>query len=130
MQQTSFDRWLQRRFVHQTRFYCNTLPRALPRGVHLEENDAEKGGRYLYRITALDERTIGQITGALEAENITYTSRIADRAGIAARLFSNPNRSFTMTVLWISFGLVLLVLVFSDLPGEAWQWLTSDGPPP
>lgn len=130
MQQTSFDRWLQRKFVHRTMFYCNTLPRALPRGVHLEENDAEKGGRYLYRLTALDEHTIRQITSALESENITYTSRIADRAGIAARLFSNPNRSFTMSVLWISFGIVLLVLFFSGLPGEAWRWLASDEPTP
>jgi len=130
MQQTSFDRWLQRRFVHQTRFYCNTLPRALPRSVLLDENDAEKGGRYLYRITARDEGVIRQITSALEAENITYTSRVADRAGIAARLFSNPNRSFTMSVLWISFGILFLVLVLSGLPGEAWQWLMSDKPSP
>jgi hypothetical protein len=130
MQQTSFDRWLQRRFVHQTRFYCNTLPRALPRSVLLDENDAEKGGRYLYRITAREEEVIRQITSALEAENITYTSRVADGAGIAARLFSNPNHSFTMSVLWISFGILFLVLVLSGLPGEAWQWLTSDQPSP
>ncbi|MDF2375894.1 MAG: hypothetical protein P1U81_06605 [Verrucomicrobiales bacterium] len=128
MQQTSFDRWLQRKFVHQTRFYCNTLPRALPGSVLLEENDAEKGGRYLYRITARDEAVIQQITRSLEAENITYTSRVADRAGIAASLFSNPNRSFTMSVVWIFFGILLLVLVFSGLPGEAWQWLTSNQP--
>ena len=126
MQQTSFDRWLQRRFVHQTRFYCNTLPRSLPRGVLLVETDAEKGGRYLYRITARDEGVIGEITSALEAENITYTSRVSERAGIAARLFCNPNRSFTMSVLWISFVIVCLALIFSGLPGEAWQWLLSD----
>ena len=126
MQQTSFYRWLQRRFVHQTRFYCNTLPRSLPRGVLLDETDAEKGGRYLYRITARDEGVIGEITSALEAENITYTSRVSERAGIAARLFCNPNRSFTMIVLWISFVIVCLALIFSGLPGDAWQWLLSD----
>ncbi len=125
MQQTSLDRWLQRKFVHRTHVYCNTLPGSIPRRASVKEAAPGDGGLYRYRITADSERTVREITRRLESENITYTSRVTDREGIAARLFANPHRSFTLGVVWLLVVALIVALMVSGQPGELWRALTS-----
>ena len=129
MQQTSFDTYLRRKYVHVAQVYCNTLPRSLPHGINVEETTEESGTRYLYRLTAEDEKALTELTAHLEVENITYTSRIADNEGMQDKLFNDPNRSFTMQVAWIIFIIAILSIAFSGLPVHLWKTLSEDPNP-
>jgi len=125
MQQTALDRTLKRKFVYYTHVYCNTLPHSLPPKVLLEETTPEMGSLYLYRITVQNERLLNEVTARLEVENITYTSRVAERQGLRQKTFGNPHKSFTMQVAWAVFILILIGVVLSGLPGYLWRTLSA-----
>lgn len=124
MQKTGIDRWLQKKYIYVTQVYCNTLPHHIPSGVNLDETTEETGGRYLYRFTAYNDRSLNELTAHLEVENITYTSRIAEAGGMKAKLFNNPKKSFTMGVFWIIFIIAVLAVIFSGLPVRLWKELS------
>ena len=126
MQQTSFDRYLTNKYVHVTHVYCNSLPPNLPLRVILEETSAESGSRYRYRLTANNDKALAELATLLEAENITYTSRVEDRGGLPGKLFNNPNRSFTMQLAWLILITVIVALSLSGLPVRLWQTLSAD----
>ncbi len=126
MQQTKLDRMMQRKFVQRTQIFCNTLPYAIPYGVEIDETTEESGGRYLYRLTAPNDAALNELTAHLEVANITYTARIKDKGGLAGKLFNNPNKSFTMQVLWLFFTIIVLAVIFSGLPVKIWNDLTAD----
>jgi len=125
MQQTAFDRRLKHQFVYYTQVFCNTLPRALPEGVSLEETTPEMGSLYLYRISVPNDRLLSEVTARLEVENITYTSRVVEKEGIRRSTFGNPNKSFTMQVAWTVFFLIVLGVILSGLPGYLWRTLSA-----
>ncbi|MDB2496021.1 hypothetical protein N9406_03585 [Verrucomicrobiales bacterium] len=124
MQQTRLDRWLQKKFVHRTFFYTNTLPRSLPPGTETSEADPHSGGQYAYQFEAKCDEDIHRLTEIFKRENITFASRVGDREGFPAKLFST-NHSFTITVLWILLVTAFLLLVFSGLPELVWRELSS-----
>jgi len=127
MQQTSLDRWLRKKFIYINRVYSNTLPNgSFPFGTRVEEAPEESGGRYLYKISTRSERVLRGITDQLEAENITYTSRVEDRRTILNRLFNHPHKSFTMRLAWLSFGLAGLVFSLSGIPQKIWAWANDE----
>lgn len=125
MQQTALDRKLRQKLVYYTQIYCNTLPHALPPGVELEETTPEMGSRYLYRITVPTDELLNDVTARLEVENITYTSRVAERTGIRKRVFGGTGDSFTMEIAWGLLLFVVIVLALSGLPGYLWRTLSS-----
>lgn len=132
MQQTSIDRFLRKKYVYVTYVYTNTLPRALPYGVTVDETTAEMGSMYLYRLTAVTDAQLNELTARLEVENITYTSRIADQKGVSDKMFNNSHRSFTMQIAWLIFIIAILAIIFSGLPVYLWKTLSvkeepSDG---
>lgn len=129
MQQTSFDRYLARKYLHVSHVYCNTLPQDLPRGVKVEETTEESGTRYLYRMTPANDKVLKELTKNLEAENITFTSRIADKQGIPNKLFNNPNKSFTMQVAWLILLIAVISVAASGLPVYLWKTLSVDPDP-
>ncbi|MAB77436.1 MAG: hypothetical protein CMO47_13390 [Verrucomicrobiales bacterium] len=129
MQQTSFDRYLARKFLHVSHVYCNTLPKNLPRGISVEESPEGSGARYLYRVTPSNEKALNELTTNLEAENITFTSRITDKQGIPNKLFNNPNKSFTMQVAWLILLIALISIAVSGLPVYLWKTLSVDPDP-
>lgn len=126
MQKTALDRWLQKKFVYVCKVYCNTLPQSVPQGAVLEETTHESGGRYLYCFTVTDDEQLNELTANLEVANITYTSRVSERGGTVGKLFSNPNKSFTLQVAWTCFILGILGVAFSGLPVRLWTYLSAD----
>ena len=126
MQQTSFDRWLRKKYVYSTHVYCNTLPHTVPEGVTVDETSEEMGGRYLYRFTARSEQQLNELTAHLEVANITYTSRVADASGARGKMFNNPNKSFTMQISWLIFIIAILAILFSGLPVHLWKTLSVE----
>ncbi len=125
MQQTTFDRWLRKKYVYYTQVYCNTLPRELPPKISVEETKKETGGRYLYRLTTTDDDALVAVSKSLESENITYTSRVAEKTGLAARLFNDPFNSFTYRVAWVIFILIIISIIASGLPVYIWKTYTQ-----
>ncbi|MDF1740136.1 MAG: hypothetical protein P1U86_13320 [Verrucomicrobiales bacterium] len=125
MQQTALDRWLRKKFVYYTQVYCNTLPREIPPRITVEETTKESGGRFLYRLTTNDDASLLEISKGLERENITYTSRVAEKKGLAARLFNDPFKSFTYRVAWIIFILIIISIILSGLPVYLWKTYTE-----
>jgi len=67
-----------------------------------------------------------ELATLLEAENITYTSRVEDRGGLPNKLFNNPNRSFTMQLAWLILIMVIVALSLSGLPVRLWKTLSAD----
>jgi len=126
MQQTKLDRMMQRKFVQRTQIFCNTLPYAIPNGVKVDETTAESGGRYLYRLTAPNDAALNELTAHLEVANITYTARIKDEEGLAGKMFNNPNKSFTMQVVWVIFTIIIITVILSGMPVKIWNELTAD----
>lgn len=126
MQQTKFDRLMQRKFVQRTQVFCNTLPYAIPDGVQVDETTEESGGRYLYRLTAPNDAALNELTAHLEVANITYTARIKEEGGLAGKMFNNPNKSFTMQIAWAIFTIIIAAILFSGLPVKIWNDLTAD----
>ena len=125
MQQTNLDRFLRKKYVYVTYVYTNTLPKALPYGVTVDETTEEMGGIYLYRMTAVSDDQLNELTARLEVENITYTSRIADQEGMSDKMFNNSNRSFTMQIAWLIFIITILAVIFSGLPVYLWKTLSA-----
>lgn len=121
MQQTSFDRWLRKKYVYLTYVYANSVPRTIPDGVTMEETTQETGGMYLYRFGCPTDQLLNELTARLEVENITYTSRIAHGDGLNHKLFDNPNSSFTMQLAWLIFTIVIAAIMFSGLPKKLWE---------
>ena len=130
MQKTGLDRWLQKKYIYVTQVYCNTLPHHIPSGVDLDETTEETGGRYLYRFTTRNDRELNELTAHLEVENITYTSRIGKCGGFKAKLFNDPQKSFTMGVFWVIFIIIILAVIFSGLPVKLWNELSADDSEP
>ncbi len=126
MQQTSIDRWLRKEFVYVCKVYCNTLPQDIPHGVVLDEADDESAGRYRYCFTVHNDRQMTELTARLEVANITYTSRVSERAGTAGKLFNNPQQSFTLQIGWIVLILTIIAIVFSGLPVRLWTYLSAE----
>ncbi len=126
MQQTTLDRWLRKKYVYVSQVYCNTLPHGLPYGVSVEETTEESGGKYLYRLTPENDKILDELTAHLEVANITYTSRIADNAGMGDKMLNDPNKSFTMQVAWLIFIIAILAIVFSGLPIHLWKTLSAE----
>ncbi|MEX2579319.1 MAG: hypothetical protein WD342_09695 [Verrucomicrobiales bacterium] len=129
MQKTALDRWLQKKLVYVSQVYCNTLPHQIPQGATLEETTAASGGRYLYRFTVTTDQAMDELTANLEVANITYTSRIAECGGWKGKLFNNPDKSFTLQVSWVIFGIAILSMAFSGLPVHLWKKLSAEDPP-
>ncbi|MDF1823947.1 MAG: hypothetical protein P1U68_04850 [Verrucomicrobiales bacterium] len=125
MQQTAIDRYLKKKYVQQTVIYCNTLPYAIPEGINLEETTEESGGRYLYRMTAANDKALNELTAHLEVANITYTARIMDQTGLNAKLFNDPEKSFTMQVVSLILLIGFIALVLSGKPVEIWRTLSA-----
>ncbi|HRQ87839.1 MAG TPA: hypothetical protein PLA50_03515 [Bacteroidia bacterium] len=126
MQQTAIDRWLRKEFVYVSKVFTNTLPSHLPAKVRLEESGSESDGRYRYRFTAADDRQLSELTALLEMENITYTTRVFERGGMAGKLFNDPNKSFTLRVAWILFTLFIISIITSGLPIRLWNYLAAE----
>lgn len=124
MQQTTFDRYLRKKYVLYSQVYCNTLPREIPPNISVEETTKDTGGRYLYRLTTTDEVALVEVSKRLESENITYTSRVGEKSGLAARLFNDPFKSFTYRVAWIIFIIIILSIILSGLPVYIWKTYT------
>lgn len=125
MQQTAFDQWLRKKYVYYTQVYCNTLPREIPAMISVEETTKETGGRYLYRLTTTDDSALVEVSKRLERENITYTSRVAEKEGLAGRFFNDPLKSFTYRVVWIIFMISIISIIASGLPVYIWETYTQ-----
>lgn len=125
MQQTSLDRSLRKKYVQKTVVYCNTLPYAIPEGVKVEETSAESGSMYLYRMVAANDKALNELTAHLEVANITYTSRILDEDGLHAKLFNNPNQSFTMQVVSLILLIAAIAFILSGMPVQLWRTLSE-----
>ncbi len=125
MQQTTLDRWLREKYVYFSQVYCNTLPREIPPKITVEETTKDTGGRYLYRLTTNDNEALVEVSKRLESENITYTSRVGEKTGMAARLFNDPLNSFTYRVAWIIFMIVIISIILSGLPVYIWKTYTE-----
>ena len=121
MQKTTLDSWLRRKYVYETYVYCNTLPREVPEGITLDETTAEAGGMYKYRFIVPDERLVNELTARLEVANITYTSRIGDKASTQQKLLNNPYTSFTMQMAWIIVIGIIAIIILSGLPQRIWE---------
>lgn len=126
MQQTSLDRWLRKKFIFIHRVYCNTLPRSLPFGIKIEDAPEESGGRYLYKLSTRSDRVLGEIANALEAENITFTSRVEDRSTPLNWLFNHPHKSFTFRMVWGLIALAGLLFSISGMPQKIWAMLIEE----
>ena len=126
MQQTSIDRWLRKAFVYICKVYCNTLPIRVPDGVTLEESGDDAAGRYRYCFTVSNDKQMSELTALLEVANITYTSRVSERAGTVSKLFNNPEKSFSLQVAWMIFISIIIAIAFSDLPVRIWTYLSAD----
>ncbi|MDH4410261.1 MAG: hypothetical protein QE273_11655 [Verrucomicrobiales bacterium] len=126
MQQTSIDRWLRKAFVYVCKVYCNTLPIRVPDGVTLEESGDDAAGRYRYCFTVSNDKQMSELTALLEVANITYTSRVSERAGTVSKLFNNPEKSFSLQVAWMIFISIIIAIAFSDLPVRIWTYLSAD----
>ena len=126
MQQTNLDRWLRKKYVYTTHVYCNTLPRALPDDVVVDETTEEAGGMYLYRLLVPNDAALNELTARLEVENITYTSRVADETAASGKFFNNPNKSFTMQLAWLIFVLIIVGIIASGIPTRLWLKYTAD----
>lgn len=125
MQQTTIDRFLRKKYVQQTVIYCNTLPYAIPEGIKLDETTEESGGRYLYRMTAANDKALNELTAHLEVANITYTARILDQEGLNGKLFNDNEKSFTMQVVTLILLIGFIAFVLSGKPIELWQTLSA-----
>lgn len=126
MQQTSIDRWLRNRFVYVSKVYCNSLPADKPDGAVLEDAGDDSPGRYRYCFTVYDDRQMNELTARLEVANITYTSRVSERDGTAAKLFGDPGKSFTLRVAWIAFIILIISIAVSGLPVRIWKHLAAE----
>lgn len=129
MQQTNLDRFLRKKYVYVTYVYTNSLPHTVPYGVTVDETQKELGGMYLYRFTAPTDKHLNELTARLEVENITYTSRIADHAGVSNKMFNNENSSFTMQLAWLALIILILSVIFSGLPIYLWNTLSATEDP-
>lgn len=132
MQQTSIDRWLQKKFVYISRVYTNSLPSYVPAGVELEDAGDGSMGLYRYCFTVQNDKQMSELTANLEVANITYTSRVSERGGWAGKLFNDPTKSFTLRIAWIAFTIFILSIIFSGLPVRLWNQLSvaDDSIPP
>lgn len=120
MQQTRLDHWLRRRFVHETRIYCNVLPGALGAGYSVEEAGEGRAGTHRYRITPLDDNALDQLVERLRYEGITYAAAIEDQPGDLAQWLNRPGRSVTYEIVWwliaiCSGGALLYFLPFAKI---------------
>jgi hypothetical protein len=126
MQQTAIDRWLRKEFVYICKVFCNTLPHHVPDGVTLEESADDGAGRYRYCFTVFNDKQMSELTALLEVANITYTSRVSERAGTAGKLFNNPEKSFSLQVAWMVLILIIITIAFSGIPVRLWTYLSAD----
>jgi hypothetical protein len=69
---------------------------------------------------------MSELTALLEVANITYTSRVSERAGTVSKLFNNPEKSFSLQVAWMIFISIIIAIAFSDLPVRIWTYLSAD----
>jgi len=111
MQQTQFDRWLVKKFVHINRLYFNTMPDGLPDDLDIEEAPAESGAQFKFRATTYDEESAQEACDVFASQNIAYTARIDQRDSPLARFVGNPKRS--VTILFMTLGLALMGILFT-----------------
>jgi len=126
MQQTTFDRWLQKKYVQVCYVYCNSLPHHVPSGIQLDESTEECGGRYLYRFTVNNDQAMSELTAHLEVENITYASRVSEEGGMKGKFFNDPNKSFTLQIFWLLFIIAIVSVILSGLPVKIWKELSAE----
>lgn len=126
MQKTALDRWLQKKYVQVYKVYCNTLPPEIPPGLTVEDAGEENSGRYRYCFTVRSDAKMSELAAVLEVANVTYTSRIAERGGIANTLFNDPEKSFTLQVVTMVLIFIVSLLLFSGLPEFLWTYLSAE----
>ena len=108
MQQTALDHWLQKKFSHVTRFYCNVLPEGIPNDIGVEEAPEGEASSHRFRITAMNDAKSDQVVDLLRVQGITYQAQIDERSGGASRLVSRPRRSLTYDVAWVMIIVVAI----------------------
>ena len=126
MQQTKLDRWLREKYAYITHVYCNTKPASIPDNVESKELNAESGVPFRYQLSSIHSSAISGLVKQLESENITYTSRVADRQRWYSRWINNPKKSFSYRVFWVALLFAGLLFAVSPVPRLAWQYLSED----
>jgi hypothetical protein len=116
MQQTKFDHWLRKKFVHETLIYCNTLPRGLDERFPIEEAAADQPASHRFRIRPWNDEALLELVERLRLEGITYAATIQDKSGPLARWLGQPGRSLTCEAIWFVLAVTGAGCLLAFLP--------------
>lgn len=102
MQLTRFDRWLRKKFVHETHLYSLRPPEIIPSGVKSEELPDEPGRQYRFRYTIRSEKAVDAMIRSFNEHNQMFATRVIDRKTWYIPLVApKNNKSVTWWCAWV-----------------------------
>lgn len=120
---------MREKYSFITYVFSNTKPQGVPKGVRVEELDREQGAPYKYKFSSRKYHLIRALAERLESENITYTSRVADRKVWYGKWINDPKKSFSYRLVWIAFLIALGCLAISPAPKVIWKYVNTEEDP-
>ncbi len=119
MQLTRFDRWLRRKFVHETHIYTmRQLPRA-PRGVRGFKLPEKQGQRFHYKYVTRSENAANAFVSKLNEEGMMFNTQVVDRDTWYASILAPKAKSPTW---WLISMVAFLMFTVSALYFAARIW--------
>ncbi|MFU8893578.1 MAG: hypothetical protein ACNA8L_08120 [Luteolibacter sp.] len=119
MQLTRFDRWLQKKFIHETHVYTMRELANPPRRVVGYKLPDKPGQRFHFKYVTRLEKDADALIARLHAENMMFNTRMVDRKAWYAGLLSPKGKSLTWTLVSYLF---LLCMIASVVAGVAVVW--------
>lgn len=101
MQQTRLDHWLKKRFAHVTRFYCNVLPKDMPKEAKVEESPDGSLSSHKFRVTTPTEQVSYALVNLFQLQGITFAAKVDEDPGFVSKLVNRPRRSATYDAIWL-----------------------------
>ena len=119
MQLTRFDRWLRKKYVHETHIYTmrevDTPPGSLA-GYKLPD---KQGQRFHYKYVARSEKVAEELTAILKSNSMMFTTRVVDRKAWYVPIIAPEGKSFTWMMV---SGAAVLSFISSAVYGVLRLW--------
>lgn len=119
MQLTRFDRWLLKKFVHETHVYTMREIENPPRGVVGCMLPDKPGQRFHFRYIIRAEKNVDKLVGQLNANQMMFNTRIVNRRGWYIRFIAPEGKSLTWTL--VSFFFMISAMA-SIITGAIMIW--------
>jgi hypothetical protein len=104
MQLTRFDRWLRKRFVHETHIYTMRPPEEIPRGLIADTLPDTPGRQFRHRYIARQPELATRFVEFLKSHNMMFTTRVVDRSAWYVPLLAPRGKSLTYWIAWVLVG--------------------------